>query len=75
MYNLIEPSDNYTKKSWSLRQYYKDEPNGNLRDFESFKSKIRMTVNTPADGNRKDVKIIVPLKCLSNFWITPEILN
>ena len=27
MYNLIEYSDNYSKKSGSLWQYYKDEPN------------------------------------------------
>ena len=33
-----------------------------------------MTGNTPADGNRKDVEIIVPLKYLSNFWITLEML-
>ena len=25
-------------------------------------------------GNTKDVKIIVPLKYLSNFWRTPEML-
>ena len=27
MYNLIEHSDNYTKTSGSLWQYYRDEPN------------------------------------------------
>ena len=62
MYNLIEYSDNYPKTSGSLRQYYKDEPNDNLVDSESFKSKIKITGNTPADGNTKDVEIIVPLK-------------
>ena len=30
MYNLIEYSDNYAKKSGSLRQYYRDEPNNSL---------------------------------------------
>ena len=29
MYNLIEYSDNYSKTSGSLWQYYKDEPNDN----------------------------------------------
>ena len=29
MYNLIEYSDNYSKTSGSLWQYYKDEPNNN----------------------------------------------
>ena len=30
MYNLIEYSDNYSKTSESLWQYYKDDPNNNL---------------------------------------------
>ena len=72
MYNLIEYNDNYSKTSESLWQYYKDEPNDNLTDSESFISKIKITGNTPADGNRKDVEIIVPLKYLSNFWRTLE---
>ena len=68
MYNLIEYSDNYSKTSGSLWQYYKDEPNDNLANSESFKSKVKITGSTPAGGNTKDVKIIVPLKYLSNFW-------
>ena len=67
MYNLIEYSDNYAKTSGSLWQYYRDEPNDNLADSESFKSKIKITGKTPAAGNEKDVEIIVPLKYLSNF--------
>ena len=62
MYNLVECSDNYSKTSGSLRQYYKDEPNDKLTDSESFKSKMKITENTPADANTKDVEIIVPLK-------------
>ena len=72
MYNLIEYSDNYAKTSRSLYQYYKDEPNNNLADSESFKSKVKITGKTPAAGNTKDVEIIVPLKYLSNFWRTLE---
>ena len=72
MYNLIEYSDNYSKTSGSLWQYYKDDPNNNLTDSESFKSKVKITQNTPAAGNTKDVEIIVPLKYLSNFWRTLE---
>ena len=72
MYNLIEHSDNYSKTSGSLRQYYKDEPNDNLADSTSFKSKVKITGSTPAGGNTKDVKIIVQLKYLSNFWRTLE---
>ena len=72
MYNLIEYSDDYSKTSGSLCQYYKDEPNNNLTDFQSFKCKIKITGNTIADGNTKDVEIAVPLKYLSNFWRTLE---
>ena len=39
IYNLIEYSDNSSKTSGSLCQYYRDGPN-NLADSESFKSKI-----------------------------------
>ena len=60
--------------SGMLWQYYKDEPNDNLTDSESFKSKIKITGNTPVDGNTKDVEIMVPLKYLSNFWRTLEML-
>ena len=59
---MIEHSDNFSKTSASLWQYYKDEPNDKLTDAESFKSKIKITENTPADANTKDVEIIVPLK-------------
>ena len=44
-----------------------DEPNNNLVDSESFRSKIKITGNTPADGNRKDVEIMILLKYLSDF--------
>ena len=72
MYNLIEYSDNYSKTSGSLWQYYKDVPNSNLADSESFKYKVKITGNTPADGNTKDAEIIVPLKYLSNLSRTLE---
>ena len=67
MYNLIEYSDNYSKTSGSLWLYYKDDPNDNIIQSESFKSKVKITGKTPADRNTKDVEIIVPLKYLSNF--------
>ena len=72
MYNLIEYSDNYVKTSGSLWQYYRDEPNDNLANSESFKFKLKITGKTPANDNEKDVEIMVPLKYLSNFWRTLE---
>ena len=60
------------KTCGSFWQYYKDEPNNNLADSESFKSKVKMTENTPADDYVKIVEIIVPLKYLSNIWRTLE---
>ena len=59
MYNLIEYSDNCSKMSGSLWQYYRDEPN-------------KITGNTPVADNTKDVEIMVPLKYLNNFWRTLE---
>ena len=73
MYNLIKYSDNYSKTSGSLWQYYKDIPNGNLARSESLKYKVKITGKTPNNGNTKDLEIIVPLKYLSNFLRTFEI--
>ena len=72
MYDLIEYSDFYWKTFGSLWQYYKDKPNYNLA--QSFKSKVKITGRTPAYGNTKDVEIILPLKYLSYFWRTLEML-
>ena len=63
MYNLIEYSDNYSEASGSLWKYYKVEPNNNLANSESFKSKVKITGKTPADGNTKDVVSRELLKC------------
>ena len=67
MCNLIDYSDNYSKTSASLWQYYKDDPNDILANSESFKSKIKITGKTPNNGNTKDVEIIVPLKYFAIF--------
>ena len=72
MYNLIEYSDNYSKTSGSLWQYYKDGRNCNIKQSESFKSKMKITGKTSGAGNTKDVEMIVPLEYLSNFWRTLE---
>ena len=72
MYNLIEYSDNDSKTSGSLWQYYKDDPNDTIIQSKSFKSKIKITGKAHAAGITKDVEIILPLKYLSNFWRTLE---
>ena len=72
MYNLIEYSHNYAKTTGSLWQYFRDEPNDDIEDSESFKSKIKITGKTHDDDNENDAEIMVPLKCLSNFWRTLE---
>ena len=74
MYNLIGYSDNYSKTSGSLWQYFRDKPNDDSTDSESCKSKMKITGNTPADANTKNVEIMAPLKNLSNFWRTLEML-
>ena len=67
VYNLIEYSNNYSKTSASLWKNYKDDPNDNLANSKSFKSKVKITGKTPNNENTKNVEIIVPLKYLSNF--------
>ena len=82
MYNLIEYSENYSKTSRTLWQYYKDIPavndNGNIVNFNgnndtdslNFKSKIISKTDDDEDIN--NVEITFPLKYLSNFWRTLE---
>ena len=77
MYNLIEYSDAFCKRSGRLQQYYRNEPtlnaNGKIIDFpannnnsDSFKFKQQITGKTE-NGSTKDVEIMVPLKYRSNF--------
>ena len=51
-----------------------DEPNDNIADSESFKSKIKITRKNPAAGNEKVVQIAVPLKHLGNLGRNLEML-
>ena len=75
MHNLIEYSDNCCDTSGNLCQFKRDKiiVNINLTNnsSSSFKHKSNLIDSTVADGaNRKieGVKIVVPLKYLSNFW-------
>ena len=80
MYNLIEYSDNYQDSSATLYQYKRDELPANLANnlttdtSSSFKYKVNLLGNPVVDNNvaRRDVKIVVPLKCLSNFFRSLE---
>ena len=74
MYNLQEYTDNDSRTSAGLWQYYRDESQAVIPDSESFKSKARIRGSIPAVGNIRDVEIAVPLKYLSNFWGTLEVL-
>ena len=86
MYNLIEYSDNYSDTSGSLWQFKRDEQpidnngasiNLTAENSSSFKYKSNFIGDTVADGaNRKKegVKIAVPLKYVSNFWRSLEML-
>ena len=83
MYNLIVYSDNYSKTTGSLWQYCKEIPaaddNCNIEDFneanatDSYNFKTKITGHTN-NNDRIDVEIMVPLKYLSNFWRTLEML-
>ena len=81
MYNLIEYSNNCSKTSGSLWQLYRDKPAstdaGVLDNFPSnnasFKFKQKIKCSTGNDDT-KAVQIMVPLKYLSNFWRTLEML-
>ena len=85
MYNLIEYLDNYQDSSATLYQYKRDEPpeDDAIADLtadnsSSFKYKIKLLGNvTEVAGNaagarRLNVKIVAPLKYLSNFFRSLE---
>ena len=74
MCNLIEQSDNYSKTSGSLWKCYRVETGAAIVNSQSLKSKTIIAGETPADGNSKDVPIAAPLKYLTNFWKTLEML-
>ena len=77
MYNLIEYSDNYSDTSGCLWDFKRDEivDNADVTNYNnvpSFKYKANLIGNTETNGTKTKVKIAVPLKYLSNFWISPE---
>ena len=55
--------------------YYRDEPSNSLSsNSESFKYKTSITGKTPEDNDSlTNAKVVIPLKHLSNFWISLNI--
>ena len=85
MYNLIEYSDNYQDSSATLYQYKRDEPPEDdavagltADNSDSLKYKIKLLGNdTEVAGDaagirRLNVKVVPPLKYLSNFFRSLE---
>ena len=81
MYNLIEYSHNYQNSSATLYQYKRDEPpeydavaDITADNSSSLKYKISLLGNPVVAKNiaRINVKVVVPLKYLSNFFRSLE---
>ena len=79
MYNLLEYSKNYRKTTGSLWNYYRDEPSStigannithSILNSEYFDYNASFMENSATQNNltKNDVKVVVPLKHLSNFW-------
>ena len=80
MYNLLEYSKNYKKTTGSLWNYYRDEPNSStdnnnnithsILNSESFDYRANFMENGVTQNNliKNNVKIVIPLKHLSNLW-------
>ena len=79
MYNLLEYSKNYKKTTRSLWNYYSDEPNSStdnnnithsILNSESFDYKSNFMEDGVTHNNltKNNLKIVLPLKYLSNFW-------
>ena len=81
MYNLIEYSDNYQDSSATFYQYKRNEPPeaNTINDLttdtsSSFKYKVSLLGNPVVANNiaRINVKVVIPLKYLSNFFRSLE---
>ena len=79
MYNLLQYSKNYRKAAGSLWNYYRDEPSSSvdannithsILNSRPFDYKANFIENGVTHNNltKNDVKVVAPLKHLSNFW-------
>ena len=89
MYDLLEYSDNYSMTSRNLWNYYRDEVNdsananndaNNYRinsnkttTSKSFEYNRKLIERTPKNNNTLNV-VDIPLKRLSNFWRSIDLL-
>ena len=75
MYNLLEYSDNYQDSTGSLYQFKRDEPPDDNADVGNnttslvYKSKL---ISGSDDNNVNNVKLVVPLMYISNFFRSLE---
>ena len=78
MYNLLEYSKNYRKTTGNLWNYYRDEPNSGTdnnnithsilnSEFFDYKANFMENGMKHNDLTKDNVKIVIPLKYLSNF--------
>ena len=78
MYSLLEYRDNYFMTSGSLQIYYRDEVNDDANEndinYRINKKKIKILGSTPVNTNRLVAEVAVPLKYLSNFWRSFDLL-
>ena len=81
MYNLIEYSDNYEDSSTTLYQYKRDEPpEANAIDDLTVDNSISLKYKVSLLGDpvvadniaKRSVKVVVPLKYISNFFRSLE---
>ena len=76
MYNLLEYSDNYQNSTGSLYRFKRDEPPDNNADVGNnttslvYKSNL---IKGTDDNNANNVKLVVPLKYVSNFFRSLEL--
>ena len=81
MYNLTEYNKNYSKESGSLWKYNRDETisgtEGNvdysIKYSKTFDYKTSNAGRLEGGNTEKNIKIVVPLKHLRNFWRTLNI--
>ena len=75
MYNLLKYSDNYRSSTGSLYQFKRDEPPDDNADVANdttrlvYKSKL---IKGTDNNNVNNVKLVVPLKYVSNFFRSLE---